>query len=141
MISKALTYIKANLWAQAALTILVTAIVWVAIVWIVASSETSVPKAEEYNRQSANAHNTSVLAESNANVIAERVKQAEANRQGAIRNARTANETLNQSKQNLNKRKAEYENNRKKGIVANANNLDARERQLESDLKSLYPQN
>lgn len=114
-------------------------VLFVAIAWFTASSVTSLPKAEELNKQSANAHVESVKSEGNANVTAAQVNAVDANRQEAIRISRAASEAAKKEVETLNKRKAEYEKVRNTKRPVNGADLDARERQLQSDLDKLYP--
>lgn len=112
---------------------------WVLFAWFSASSETNVPKAEDFNKQSSNSHIESVKSEGNANVTAEQVKAIDARRIEADRMARVAKATKNEAVNKLNKRTDEYETFRKKGTVVSSDDLDARERKLLSDLANTYP--
>lgn len=124
---------------QVAAVILGIVALGVLLTWWHASSVTNVHKAEEYNRQSANANAISVQAETNANVTATQIEAVEVQRQSAKRDAQTARAAKDQAEVNRNKRKVEYENFRKKGVVVSNDDLDARERQLIADFYKLYP--
>lgn len=141
MINKVKTYVTKNPALAGCIVGLVGLVVLVMYLWITASSVTKVPKAEEYGKQSANANAVSVQAENNANVSAAQIAVVEAQRQTAKTDALVAKAAKDQAEINRIKRKVEYENFRKKGVVVDANNLDARERQLITDLNNLYNSN
>lgn len=109
--------------------------------WCSASSGDGVPKANEYNRQSANAEIESIKLEANANVAAAQIEVVEAKRQTALADANTAIAEKDKAVNNLRKRNDDYETFKKKGVVVSGDNLDARERKLLADLTNTYTPN
>lgn len=106
--------------------------------WCSASSGDGVPKAEEYNKQSANAHIDSVKSEGNANVTAVEVQAIDAQRVEANRASTVAKARKDEAVSNLNKRTDQYEKFKKQGVVVSDADLDARERKLLADLTGTY---
>jgi hypothetical protein len=100
------------------------------------SSDVSTPKADEFGRQSANAHAESVVNESDANSIAVQVGEKSREREMS---REELDRLIKLSKQNgkLKELVSEYEKVINENRPVDARDLNARERQLLTDLREL----
>jgi hypothetical protein len=104
-----------------------------------ASDQVNTPKADQHAANANVYHAQSVDAESAANDTGKQIETVEAQRQSVNKDIEVNDARLAESNQTLNKRKAEHNAIKQKVVVVNADNLDARERQLLTDLRELYP--
>lgn len=89
------------------------------------SSVTKVPKADAYSEESKEAHTESVVQEKEADIVAEEVKAVEGERQSAkVQAARAKARIVYVPKEKI--------------VIVRSDDLDARERQLLTNLEGLY---
>jgi preprotein translocase subunit SecF len=113
-------------------------IVCVVGIYLNSSSLVSTPKADEFGRQSAEAHTESVAKEAEADAIAEQIEQVEGERQKQKQRVESSRSRLQTSRDKLNKSKENYEKVVSQPVAVSDDDLDARERKLYADLKRIY---
>lgn len=110
----------------------------VTILWFTSSSVVVVPKAEQHEINSRIAHARSIVLEQQADQLRKDFEAAEMERDELKRQLAIAKSNAAKQDEKTNGKRKEYEKVRKTPVVVSDRDLNARERQLGTDLDELY---